>query len=140
MRGSQRVASCSPSRSIHYIRSYCSEWVCSYSSISRSFMRYSSSFIAASFRAASVRMSFRNRKPNNKSRAANTRTTVSTIFLMAFPRVSGEDRLLKTLVGTLDSMKLPMDLLACLLNSMNFLKISALREQKLASAIAAKPN
>lgn len=47
---------------------------------------------------------------------------------------------MKILVGSLDSMKPPRDRLACLLNSRNFLKISALFEQKLASAMVAKPN
>lgn len=63
-----------------------------------------------------------------------------TMDLMAFPRFYGVDRFVNILVGILDSMKLPIDFVACLPNSENFLKIYALREQKLASAIAANPS
>jgi len=63
-----------------------------------------------------------------------------TIDFIALPRFSGVYKFVNILVGIFDSMKLPIDLLACFPNSINFLNISALLDQKLAKAIAAKPS
>jgi hypothetical protein len=78
--------------------------------------------------------------PKQNSNAANVLITIITIDFMAFPRLSGVAKLVKILVGIFDSMKFPSDLVAALLNSKNFLNISALLEQKLAKAITANPS
>jgi hypothetical protein len=51
------------------------------------------------------------------------RITIITMDFIALPRFSGVAKLVNILVGILDSIKFPNDLLACLPNYRNFWNI-----------------